>query len=60
MNVFLEAEITNMISLVKTFEKTCYINAKKDDNIISKEEEKQLKMIQKASSEFIKKLSKIS
>lgn len=60
MNVYLQSELSNMISLVKSFEKVCYLSTKKDDNMISKEEEKQLKKIKKASKRFVKELTKLS
>ena len=60
MNVYLQSELSNMISLVNSFEKVCYLSTKKDDNMISKEEEKQLKKIKKASKRFVKELTKLS
>ena len=47
-----------MISTTQLFLKSCNIAAKKDDGKISKEEEKALKKIEKATTTFIKELEK--
>lgn len=59
MNYYIEAQITNMVSMVKTFQNGCEMAAKKDDGKVSKEEEKVLKQITKATERFIKELSQI-
>ena len=58
-NQFMKAQIENMISMVKVFENTCKMAASQDDGSISKEEEKELNKIKKASSRFIADLQKV-
>lgn len=58
-NQLIHTQIANTISLVKVFQNACKIAAKKDDGVISKEEERQLKAINKASMKFVKELTKI-
>lgn len=60
MNYYIKAQITNMIAMTKTFEQSCEMAAKKDDDSISKEEKKALKKIKAATDEFIKQLEKLS
>ena len=59
MNFYIDAQITNMKAMVKTFEQSCRMAATKDDGKISPEEEKVLKKISAASQKFIKELDKI-
>lgn len=59
MNTYIEAQITNMTTMVKTFKQTCYMAALKNDGMIDKAEQKQLDKINKAADEFIKRLSQI-
>lgn len=60
MNTYLEAQINQMRIYIDTFVKGCELAAIKDDGKIGKEEEKQLKKIQKASEEYKRELSKIN
>lgn len=59
MNHYIDAQCKNMIATVNTFEYACQLAATKDDGIISKEEEKQLKKIMSAAKRFKDELSKI-
>ena len=59
MNTYMDAQITNIITMVKTFEQSCKMAAMKNDGQIDKAEEKQLKKISAASQHFIKKLERI-
>lgn len=59
MNIYIKAQITNMIAMSELFKKSCQTAATKDDGIVGKEEEKLLKRINKATDAFIKELKKI-
>lgn len=59
MNSYIEAQIFNMKSMVKVFNQSCELAARKDDGQISKEEAKQLKQIKAAAEKFCKELDKI-
>ena len=56
MNFYIDAQITNMIDMSKTFVQSCELAAVKNDGIKSKEEEKQIKKIKAATTKFIKEL----
>ena len=49
----------NMIASIKLFEHSCELAAKKDDDKISKEEAKTLKVIRKAGANYIKILKSV-
>lgn len=59
MNTYIEAQIMNMKTMVKTFEAGCRMAALKNDGTIDRDEEKQLKKISAASAKFIKELENI-
>lgn len=59
MNSYIDAQIVNMITMVKTFEHSCKMAAVKNDGQIDKTEEKQLKKISAAAQHFIKELERI-
>lgn len=59
MNMYMEAQIINIIAIVKTFEQSCKLAAMKSDGHIDKAEEKQLKKINATTQRFIKELEKI-
>lgn len=59
MNSYLNAQITNMVTMTKTFEQACELATIKDDGIRSREEEKALKKIKVAALKFRKKLESI-
>ena len=59
MNSYIEAQIINMITMVKTFEQSCKMAATKNDGQIDKAEEKQLKKLNTATQHFIKELERI-
>ena len=56
MNYYIDAQITNMIAMAKTFEQSCKMAAMKNDGTIDRAEEKQLKKISVATQKFIKEL----
>lgn len=59
MNSYIKAQILNITTMTKTFEQACEMAAMKDDGMISREEEKQLKKIKAASQKFRKELESI-
>ncbi len=59
MNTFLRAQIDNMINTLKVFETGCELAAKQDDGVVDKKEDKTLKILRKATAEYIKTLEKI-
>ena len=59
MNQYIYAQILNITTMAKTFQKSCELAAIKDDGTIDKTEEKQLKAINKATERFIKQLKNI-
>lgn len=59
MNDYINAQCQMMIAQVSTFEHACELAAKKDDGIISKEEEKALKKIKKIATKFKLELGRI-
>ena len=58
-NKIIEQQISAMKADIQLFKVNCHLAAKKDDGIISKEEQKQLKAIDKAADRFIKDLSAV-
>jgi len=59
MNSFIQSQINNMLLSLKNFEVGCELAATKDDGSISREEEKQLKRIKKATDKYRKELESI-
>lgn len=59
MNSYINAQITNMLTMTKTFEQACELASIKDDGIKSREEEKKLKKIKIATLKFRKALEDI-
>ena len=59
MNTYMDAQITNMITIVKTFEASCTMAATENDGHINSAEAKLLKKINKAAERFIQELEKI-
>ena len=60
MNTYIEAQILNMKTMVRTFEQSCKMEALKDDGTIDRAEQKALDRINKASERFIKELEAVS
>jgi hypothetical protein len=60
MNSYINAQILNMVTMTKTFEQACELAAIKDDGILSREEEKQLKKIKAATQRFRKEIESIN
>ena len=52
MNYFIDAQITNMIAITKTFEEACQLAALRDDGKISEREAVGLQAIRNASERF--------
>lgn len=59
MNHYIDAQIMNMKAMVKVFEESCKMAARKNDGTIDKAEEKTLKKISTATQRFIKDLENI-
>lgn len=59
MNAHMITQINQILISVKVFEDSLRIAAQKDDGVISKEEEKIIKKIEKASARYKKQLEKI-
>lgn len=59
MNTFMAIQITNMITNLHLFEEAIKLATYKDDGVLSREEQKQLKAIVKAAESFKRELKKI-
>lgn len=59
MNQYIENQISNMVTMAKTFEQACKMSALKNDGIIEKDEQRQLAKINKVTERFISDLKKI-
>ena len=59
MNTYIKSQIDNMLMITKNFEQACDLAALQDDNMKSREEEKQLKKLHKAIANFRKELDSI-
>lgn len=59
MNQYISAQIVNMVTMAKTFNQSCKMAATKDDGLIDRQEEKQIKKINAAVEKFIKELEAI-
>lgn len=59
MNAMMLAQINQMLLSVKAFEDAVTLAARKDDGAVSKEEEKMIQQIRKASEKYQKQLEKI-
>ncbi len=59
MNVFMIAQIGNMIMSAEQFKKAIEIAALKDDNLIDKKENAAIKKLKKATDKFIEELKSI-
>lgn len=59
MNNYIDAQITNMITMTRAFEQACELASLRDDGKKSREEEKQLKKIKAATQKFRKELELI-
>lgn len=59
MNSYINAQITNMIMLTKTFDQACELAAMQDDGMKSREEIKKLKKLKAASEKFRKELESL-
>lgn len=59
MNTYIKLQISNMTSMVKTFEQSCIMAAQKDDGEIDEQERATIKRVQKATAHFLKELEKI-
>lgn len=59
MTNYIKSQCNTIITSVKVFEQSCQIAAMQDDGSISKDEEKKLKKISKASQQFITDIEKL-
>ena len=59
MNVYIESQIMNMIASVKNFTAASRMAASQDDGTVSRDEEKQLRKLEKAAAKFISELERI-
>lgn len=59
MNSYINTQITNMITLTKTFDQACDLAALQDDGMKSREETKKLKKLHAASERFRKELESL-
>ena len=58
-NEYMRAQITNLSSILTTFEQACKMAALKQDGYIDKDEEKALKKIKAATDKYRAELEKI-
>lgn len=56
MNTYIDAQITNLKTMLRTFEQSCKMAATKNDGTIDKTEENMLKKISAATQKYIKEL----
>ncbi len=59
MNSYIKMQLNTMIQYVDSFQQACEMAAMKDDGIVDRKEEKQLKKIRKAVARFKRELEKI-
>ena len=59
MNVFIRQELLNMELMADGFLTRCRMAARKDDGTVSREEERQLRDIEKAVADFRRALEKV-
>lgn len=59
MNNYIHAQILQMTAYAKSWEQACYLAAQKNDGVIDKEEERQLRKISAAVKHFTQKLDAI-
>ena len=59
MNQFIAGQCRNMLNTVNLFKQSCEMAAKRDDGKISKDEEKTLSRIKKATDSFTKEIERI-
>ena len=60
MNTYIKMQLNTMIQYLDSFEQACEIAASKDDGMIDRREEKQLKRIKKAVARFKRELQNIT
>lgn len=59
MNPYLQAQIVNLQSMANNCKETCQWAAKQDDGVISRQEAKTLKAIERAIDKFVRDLKRI-
>lgn len=59
MNYFIDSQIQNIITTLKTFNQSCKIAAIHDDGKLDKTEAKAIRQIESATDKYIKELEKI-
>ena len=59
MNMLMRSQVESVLFSLKTLNQSIAVAALKDDGEISKEEQKEIKIIQRAIADFEKEMSKI-
>ena len=59
MNQFIDIQITNMLAMLTTFRRSCQMAAIQDDGRVSRDEEKVLKALEKATATYEKELNRL-
>ena len=59
MNEFMKSQVNNALLSLKTLDKSIELAAVQDDGVMSKEEQKQVKRIQRAVRRFEKEMAKM-
>ena len=59
MNTYIKMQLNTMIQYLDSFESACQLAAMKDDGLIDKKEQKQLRKIRKSVARFKRDLEKI-
>lgn len=59
MNMYMSIQITNMLTSLRLFDDAIKLAARKDDGEISKEEQRQLQQIAKATAQYRAELERI-
>ena len=59
MNEFMKSQVNNALISLKTLDKSIELAAVQDDGVMSKEEQKQVKRIQRAVRRFEKEMARL-
>ena len=59
MNRFMQSQVNSALLSLKVLDQSLELSAQKDDGVISKEEEKEIKHIRKAIRQFEKEMEKL-
>lgn len=58
-NRYMQAQCKNMVAMIATFTQACELAAKKDDGVLSKSEERELRKIRAAAARFQDTLTRV-